>query len=210
MEKIDFRKKYKHLYQPRANQVQVVDVPELQFAMIDGVIEPDHRPGDSPSFRNATMALYGVAYTLKFSSKMDKDNQLDYKVMTLEALWWVNEGVFDFSKPGNWGWRALFMQPEHITQAMFADAVQTLKKKQDNPALDAVRLEPFSEGPCIQMMHVGPYADEPATLAKMADFAAENGYVYRGKHHEIYLGDPRLAKPENLKTVLRQPVEKIA
>jgi hypothetical protein len=103
----------------------------------------------------------------------------------------------------------MIMQPDHITQEMFAEALEEAKKKRDNPALERLRLERFHEGLSMQIMHIGPYADEPRTLAKMAVFAEENGYQLRGLHHEIYLGDPRRAKPENLKTVLRQPVHKL-
>jgi hypothetical protein len=104
----------------------------------------------------------------------------------------------------------MMMQPNHLTQEMYCDAVQQLMQKRPSLALERVRWERFQEGLCIQMMHIGPYADEPLTLEKMEAFACENGYRFRGKHHEIYLGDPRRAKPENLRTVLRHPVEKLA
>ena len=102
----------------------------------------------------------------------------------------------------------MMMQPDHITPAMFADALAQLRKKRPNPALDQLRFETFHEGLCIQIMHLGPYAEEPATIAKMDAFAREHGYTLHGKHHEIYLGDPRRAAPEKLKTVLRHPVLK--
>jgi hypothetical protein len=105
----------------------------------------------------------------------------------------------------------MIMQPDHITAAMFAAALDKLrakytKEKQDAALLDLMRLERFEEGSCVQVMHLGPYADEPATLARMAEFTAQKGYSFTGRHHEIYLGDPKTAKPENLKTVLRHPV----
>ena len=101
------------------------------------------------------------------------------------------------------------MQPNHITQEMYAEAFAQLKKKKDSPGLDRVRFEPFEEGLSVQIMHVGPYSEEPMSLEKMKAFAEENGYRYRGKHHEIYLGDPRRAKPEKLRTVLRRAVERV-
>jgi hypothetical protein len=208
MEKLDLRKMYKHLYQPSAKKVDVVEVPPLQFAMIDGQIEAGVLPGDSPAFQQAVEALYGISYTLKFASKKRGENPIDYKVMALEGLWSVAEGEFEITNPSNWRWTAMIMQPDHITEAMFQEALAQLQKKKPSLAVDKLRLERFHEGLCMQVMHIGPYAEEPATIARMDQFARENGYVHRGKHHEIYIGDPRRAAPEKLKTVLRQPVEK--
>jgi hypothetical protein len=207
MVKIDLRKEYKHLYSPSARQVQVVDVPALKFVMIDGVIGSGEQPGTSAAFQEAIGALYGVTYTLKFASKLRKADPIDYPVMALEGLWWTDAGEFDPAQPQGWQWTAMIMQPEHITEEMFREAIEQVRRKRDNPALSRVRLESLHEGLCIQVMHVGPYAEEPATMARMAAFAQEQGYVYRGKHHEIYMGDPRRAKPEKLRTLLRHPVE---
>ena len=104
----------------------------------------------------------------------------------------------------------MIMQPDHITEQMYKDALDKVKTKKDNPALSRARFKSFHEGLCMQIMHIGPYADEPETIAKMNAFAKENGYRLHGKHHEIYLGDPRRCKPERLKTILRHPVKKIA
>jgi len=101
------------------------------------------------------------------------------------------------------------MQPDHITNEMFAEALARLQEKKPSPALDKLRFETFHEGLCMQIMHIGPYAQEPATLEKMHAFARQNSYKLRGKHHEIYIGDPRRAAPEKLKTVLRHPIEKM-
>jgi len=208
MKKLDLRKKYKDLYLPSAKKVTVVDVPDFQFVMIDGQMEKGQSPGTSPAFQEAMQALYGAAYTLKFMSKLRKKNAIDYPVMALEALWWVENGPFDIAKPGNWRWRAMIMQPDHITPAMFAEALDQLRKKRPAGSLEKLRLERFHEGLSIQTMHIGPYATEPVTLDRMHAFAAENGYIQSGKHHEIYLGDPRRAAPEKLKTVLRYAVKK--
>jgi len=210
MEKLDLRKQYKHIYLPSAKKVEVVDVPPLQFALIDGEIELGQSPGTSPAFEQAMGALYGITYTLKFMSKLRKVNPIDYTVMTLEGLWWVESGVFDITNPANWRYTVMIMQPDHISQEMYQEALATLRKKKPNPALDQLRFESFHEGLCIQMMHIGPYADEMATIAKMDAFAKENGYSMHGKHHEIYMGDPRRGDPAKLKTVLRHPVKKSA
>jgi len=207
MIKIDLKKEFKHLYSPSAKQVQVVNVPRLKFVMIDGAISPGDSPGISAAFQEAIGALYGVSYTVKFACKLRKNDPIDYPVMALEGLWWVDSGEFDPARRQEWKWTAMIMQPEHITEEMFQEAIQQARKKRDSPALSRVRLESFHEGLCVQVMHVGPYSEEPATMAKMASFAQDHGYVYRGKHHEIYLGDPRRVKPEKLRTILRHPVE---
>ncbi len=208
MTKLDLRKKYKHLYQPSAKKVEVVEAPPFQFTLIDGRIEAGHAPANSPSFQAAVEALHGIAYTLKFASKRRPQDPLDYSVMALEGLWWVEGGVFDISRPEQWCWKAMIMQPDHITEAMYQDSLAQLRKKKPSPALDTMRFETFHEGLCIQVMHIGPYSEEPATIAGMEEFARENGYTLEGKHHEIYLGDPRRADPAKLKTVLRHPVRK--
>jgi hypothetical protein len=210
MKKIDLRRQLKHLYAPSTRKVELVNVPAFKFAMIDGVIEPGEGPSTSKAFQEAFQALYGIAYTLKFMSKLRPTNPIDYPVMALEALWWTRKATFDFDPSQPWRWTAMILQPDHITPAMFARAVGQLREKRNSPAAAKLRLEKFKEGRCIQVMHIGPYTDEPKTLAWMQDFLDENGLVYRGKHHEIYLGDPRRAKPEKLRTILRHPVAKAA
>lgn len=209
MEKIDLKKIHKKLYLPSAKEVVVVDVPEFSFAMIDGEIQPGDTPATSQEFQDALGALYGIAYTLKFMSKLREQNPIDYTVMALEGLWWTGSGEFDFQLDEPWKYTAMIMQPDHITKGMFLEGVEQLKQKGENPAIDEMRFERFHEGLSVQIMHIGPYADEPRTIERMHAFAEEHGYALRGKHHEIYLGDPRRAKPEKLKTVLRHPVAKV-
>jgi hypothetical protein len=206
--KLDLKKTYRHLYLPSAKKVSVVDVPAFQFVMVNGRLEPGETPETSDAFRQAMQALYGLAYTLKFSSKLRDEDPIDYTVMALEGLWWVESGRFDLQPEQPWYWTMMIMQPDHIDRAMYEAALAQVRQKQDNPALAKARFERFEEGLAMQIMHIGPYADEPRTLGKMAAFADEIGYTYRGKHHEIYIGDPRRAKPENLRTVLRQPVRR--
>jgi hypothetical protein len=209
MSKLDLRKELKYLYAPSAKKVEVVDVPRFQFAMVDGEIEPGRGPEDSPAFQEALEALYGISYTLKFASKLRKQDPLDYTVMALEGLWWVEGGEFDITHPEGWRWTLMIMQPDHITPGMYEDALRQLRqKKGDRPGFSRLRFEGFQEGLCVQTMHVGPYAEESATIARMHAFARENGYRLCGKHHEIYLGDPRRASPEKMKTVLRHPISK--
>jgi hypothetical protein len=209
MKTLDLKKTLKYLYAPLAKQPVLVDVPEMQFAMVSGRILPGETPDTSPAFEQAMQALYGISYTLKFASKLRKEDPVDYPVMALEALWWVEDGQFDIKKPGNWYWQAMMMQPDHITQEMYTDALAQLRKKKPGPTLDLLRFERFHEGLCVQVMHIGPYATEPATLERMDAFARQEGYALHHRHHEIYLGDPRRVAPDKLKTVLRHPVEKL-
>jgi hypothetical protein len=212
MQKLDLKQDLKYLYAPSAKRIEMVDVPPMNFIMIDGAIEADLAPGTSPLFAGNMQAMYGAAYTLKFSLKQRKENPLDYPVMPLEGLWWVEDGAFDLQKPGNWKYTVMIMQPEQVTPQVFADALAQLRKKKgDQPAFARLRLEAFHEGPSVQTMHIGPYASEPATVAKMQAFMQANGCQDQvgsgGKHHEIYLGDPRRADPARLKTILRHPVK---
>lgn len=215
MKTLDLKKQFKHLYQPSAKKVEIVKVPRLQFAMIDGAIEKGRGPGDSPGFQAAIQALYGVSYTLKFMLKKRKANAIDYPVMALEGLLWLTAGeVFDITIKDNWSYTLMIMQPEVITQEIFKEARELVRKKRgDTPALSKARLEYFEEGLCVQIMHIGPYATEPATIDRMRAYMQENGLKDNvgpnGKHHEIYMNDPRRVDPSRLKTVLRHPVEKI-
>lgn len=209
MEKIDLKKRFKHLYLPTAKKVSVVQVPALKFIMIDGQIPAGILPADSVDFQNALQALYGLSYTLKFISKLREDNPIDYTVMALEGLWWTETGDFDLPTDQDWFFRAMMLQPDHISQDMIQEAAAKVAEKGENPALAKANFGEFHEGLSIQIMHIGPYADEGNTLEVMRVFARENGYRYRGRHHEIYIGDPRRAKPKNLKTVLRQPVKEM-
>jgi hypothetical protein len=213
MKTIDLKKQFKHLYQPSAKKIETVQVPNLQFAMIDGAIEKGQAPSTSPLFAEATQALYGLSYTLKFMLKKRKTNAIDYPVMALEGLWWVEDGFFDITVKDNWFYTLMIMQPEVITKEIFEEAhEQVRKKKGDSPLLSKVNLGYFEEGLCVQTMHIGPYATEPATIDRMKEYMAENGLKDNvgpnGKHHEIYMSDPRKAAPEKMKTVLRHPVVK--
>jgi hypothetical protein len=210
MKKLDLKKELKQFYAPRANKVEIVDVPAFQFLMIDGRLEPGLGPDKSPAFEEAVGALYGVAYALKFMSKLREKSAIDYPVMALEGLWWGDKETFDLAHGEPANWTLMILQPDHITAAMFRAAAETAAEKRPSPSLARLRLERFREGPSVQALHVGPYADEPKTVARMEAFAAEQGYRFHGKHHEIYLSDPRRAKPEKLKTVLRHPVKKLA
>ena len=214
MKTLDLKKELKYLYAPSAKKAEIVKVSKLQFAMIDGVIEKGKEPGNSPAFAEATQALYSISYTLKFMLKKHKTNAIDYPVMALEGLWGIQDVNVDVGKKDNWSFTLMILQPAVITKDIFAEGMeQVRKKKGDSPELSKVRLSHFEEGICAQMMHIGPYATEPATIEIMRALAAENGYRDNvgpnGLHPEIYLGDPRKADPAKLKTVVRHPLKKV-
>lgn len=209
METLDLKKDLKSFYSASARKVELVDVPEFQFVMIDGAIETGCMPGTSPLFAENLQALYGIAYTLKFMVKQRQVDPVDYPVMALEGLWWVEDGHFDIRVAGNWFYTVMILQPSLVSADVFAEALEQLRKKKGNqPAFSRLRLASFQEGVCVQVLHVGPYADEPATVDRMEAFARENGYAFSHKHHEIYLGNPLRTDPSRLKTILRHPVEK--
>jgi len=208
---LDLKSDLKYLYRPSARSVEIVHVPRLQFAMVDGAMQVGERPGTSAGFSGAVAALYSLSYTLKSMFKKRLTDPIDYPVMALEGLWWVEDGIFDINVMDNWRYTLMILQPDVVTPDLFDQAVVAARAKRgDSPALSKLRLESFEEGPCIQVMHIGPYATEPATMGRMAAFALEHGYRdlvgSGGKHHEIYLGDPRRADPAKLKTILRHPV----
>ena len=158
--------------------------------------------------------MYSMAYTLKFMLKKRKTNPIDYPVMALEGLWWVEDGFFDITVKDNWFYTLMILQPDVVTPEVFEEArKQVHRKRGESDSLEKVRLGTFEEGLCVQVMHLGPYATEPATIERMREYMQENGLKDNvgpnGKHHEIYLGDPRKADPAKLKTVLRHPVEKV-
>ncbi|MEJ2599063.1 MAG: GyrI-like domain-containing protein [Anaerolineales bacterium] len=211
MKKLDLKKDLKAYYKPSARRIEVIQVPRFNFLMIDGAIEPGMEPGTSPLFEENTGALYSAAYTLKFMLKKRQVDPVDYPVMALEGLWDVRDGIFDIRVKDNWDYTLMILVPDLITQNLYQQALaQMREKKGDQPAFARLRLDSFEEGLCVQTMHIGPYAAELETLDRMHAFMAENGYSdlvgQGGKHHEIYLGDPRRAAPEKLKTVLRHPV----
>ena len=201
MEKIDLKKELKVFYNPTAKDVTLIDIPKMNFIMIDGQGAPE-----SAQFMQATLALYPIAYTIKFDKK--KAGGPDFTVMALEGLWWAEDmQVFmpETSDRNKWQWTVMMLLPDFVTQKDFENAVLAAKKKKDNPALNHVRFESFTEGKSAQIMHVGPYSAEGPNIQKIHNKIMEIGGKLSGKHHEIYLSDPRRVTPDKMKTVLRQP-----
>jgi hypothetical protein len=202
MPAIDYKRELKHLYAPSANAPTLVEVPPLYFLMIDGQGDPN----TAPEYAGAVEALYALAYALKFMVKRGL-SAVDYSVMPLEGLWW-GAGIdwHDPSQRAGWQWTMMIMQPDLVTAELFEQALAATRKKKPGLALDRARLERYDEGPAAQILHIGPYATEGPTVAQLHAFIDQQGHMLRGKHHEIYLGDPRKSAPEKLRTVIRQPV----
>jgi len=205
---IDLVKKLKPLYSPSAKAPVIVQVPELALLMLDGRGDPN----SAEEYQAALQALYGVAYTLKFALKKS-DPVRDFKVAPLEGLWWSDGGP---PSPGAlqtdrdaWSWTMMIAVPDDVTAAEVAAAADAAARRRPLPAAALVRLERFAEGQAAQVMHVGPYAEEAPTIARLHEFVAEQGYELRGHHHEIYLSDPRRTAPGRLRTVLRHPVRRV-
>lgn len=201
MEKIDLKKELKQLYQASAKEVVAVDVPAMNYLMIDG--EGD--PNTSPAYAAAVEALFMVAYAAKFLVKKGAA-AIDYAVMPLEGLWWADDmSCFVSGDKSQWKWTMMIMQPPCVSREIIDRAIAEVAAKKRPTAISRLRFEPFSEGRCAQILHVGPFADEGPTIERLHRFIAARGKRI-GKHHEIYLSDIRKAAPAKWKTILRQPM----
>lgn len=202
LEKIDYRKEWKQLYNPSAKEVAQIEVSEMRFLMIDGEGEPE----TTPAFHETIEALFSLSYSIKFMVKKGV-LQTDYAVMPLEGLWWADDmAAFLSGDKTRWKWTLMIMQPEFVDEAMVATAIEDVRRKKALSALDCVRFESYSEGRCAQIMHIGPFSDEGPAIERMHRFIAGAGCQLAGKHHEIYLSDTRKADPSKWKTILRQPM----
>lgn len=206
MAKIDLKKENKELYNPSREEVSLVNVPEMNFLMIDGQGDPN----TSKEYQDAMETLFPVSYKTKFISKKEKSQ--DYVVMPLEGLWWVdNMEDFTIEDKSGWKWTVMMRQPDFVTRSMINKAMDEVEKKKDPPALSKIRFESLNEGLCAQIMHIGPYSEEWSTVERLHNFIREKEYDFDGirpgeKHHEIYLSDLRRTKPERLRTIIRQPM----
>lgn len=202
MEKLDLKKKWKHLYQPTAGAPVAVDVPPLKYLMVDGMGDPNN----SSEFQQAVEALYSLSYTLKFSLKKSPKPK-DWGVMPLEGLWWAEDaGAFYDIPKERWHWTAMILQPDFITDAQMNAAFDEVRRKKNLAALDKVRFETLEEGKTVQILYLGPFSEERETIERMHGFIYAAGKKLWGRHHEIYLSDPRRTAPAKLRTILRQPM----
>lgn len=205
MQQIDLKKIWKPFFHAGSDPV-FVEIPEINFLMIDG----KGNPNNSPGYTAAIEALYSVAYTLKFSLK--KGQAIDYPVMPLEGLWWADDmNSFQTGDKDKWWWTMMISSPDFITDEMLATTISEVSKKKSLTALPGLRLERFAEGVSAQLLHIGRYQDEADNIKRLHDFIHAHNYSFDGKvqkHHEIYLSDPRRTAPERLKTIIRQSVKR--
>jgi hypothetical protein len=200
MEKIDLKKTFRDLYKASSKTVEFVDVPPLQYLMIDGSGDPNN----SSSYAAAIEALFSVSYTIKFKVKKGPQ-EIDYGVMPLEGLWWADDmSVFTTGDKSQWKWTAMIMQPDFVTEEVIRKAITEVEKKK-NLDLSKMRFDTLTEGTCAQFLHIGPYSEEGPTIEKVHHAILTRGSL-RGKHHEIYLGDMRKTDPSRWKTIIRQPM----
>ena len=202
--KVDFKKALKQLYNPPQKGFHFLDVPQMSFLMLDGLGDPN----TSLKYQQVVDALYSISYGIKFALK---SLGFDHIVPPLEGLWWVEDmKEFTFANKSDWEWTMMIMQPEWVTSEWVEKVRDMTIKKKDNPFLSNIKFDIYDEGLCVQILYTGAYKDEAPTIAEMHKFITTNGYQTNGKHHEIYLGDPRKTSPEKLQTILRQPIRKVS
>ena len=202
MAKTDWKKELKELYSPPRKPV-MVDVPEMNFLMVDGAGDPN----TAKAYQESIEVLYAMSYTLKFMVKFE-DPEHDYTVMPLEGLWWGEDEAYLKGDKDAFKWTSMIMQPAPVKKKLVVKAIEQVKEKRDPVALPKCRFESFHEGLSAQIMHIGSFSEEGPTVAKVHAYIEEKGFKINGKHHEIYLSDFRRTKPERLKTVIRQPFSK--
>jgi hypothetical protein len=205
MEKLDLKKDLAPLYAPKNTDWELIGVPAMNFLMVDGKGDPN----TATDYSDAVAALYGLSYTIKFMSKQRLGK--DYCVAPLEGLWWADDpAAFENAQKSEYQWTMMIMQPDWIAETLVSEAVTATAAKKELPALSKVRFEGYDEGRSLQLLHVGSYDDEAPKLKYLhAEFMPLHKLTFNGRHHEIYLSDPRKAALSKLKTILRQPVKQL-
>jgi hypothetical protein len=199
--KIDLKRDLKQFYTASADTISLVEVPPLHYLKAEGQGDPN----TSPEFQQAAETLFRLSYTLKFMLK--KEQGLDWTVMPLEGLWCAEDmAAFAEDRRDEWKWTLMILQPDFVTKEAVARAVELAQSKKNAPPLYATTFNRHTDGQSVQILHVGPYVEEAATITRLHRFIREKGYHFGGKHHEIYLNDPRRTAPEKLKAILRQPI----
>jgi hypothetical protein len=199
--KIDLKKELKSLYSPSSKRSEIIEVPDFNYLAIDGQGDPSA----SELFKQAIESLYAVSYRIKFASKKHGS---DYSVMPLDGLFWADDmNVFILGKRDSWKWTLMILQPDFIGEADAVTAAEEVWLKKGLSLMP--RFERYVEGLSAQIMHIGPYSKEGPIIQKLHQFILSEGYQFNGKHHEIYLSDPRRSKPETMKTIIRQPIRKL-
>lgn len=209
--KIDYKKEYKELYQP-STKPTLIEVPRIQMIAVEG----KGNPNTSKSYQEAIEILYGLSFSIKMSKMKGKqpEGYFEYVVPPLEGLWYIKDAEFDGILPldkDKLCWISMILQPKFVTEVVLEQAKEILTKKKPQLHLERAKLWHFTEGLCVQAMHIGPYDAEPKTIQKMKQFIEEQGYQEdlsaSRYHHEIYLSNPNKCEKERLKTVLRHPIK---
>lgn len=212
MEKFDFKKEYKELYMPKGKP-SIIEVPEMLFIKVDG----KGNPNTSKDYQNAIELLYGLSYSIKMSKMKGNqpDGYFDYVVPPLEGFWWLDDVNYKggpIRDKDKFCWTSVIRQPEFVTEEVFETAKISLHKKKPELDLSSAKLIRLTEGLCVQILHTGPYDDEPETIERMEKYAIELGYKIDindiRNHHEIYMNDARKTPKEKLKTIIRHPIVK--
>ena len=205
MAKRDMKKELGRLYNPSAKEAARVEVPVMNFLMVDG--EGD--PNSSRNYAEAVESLFAASYALKFAVRKGP-LAVDYGVLPLEGLWWADDmSAFSSGDKSHWKWTMMIMQPDLVTSELVMETLAALVKKKDPDALGRLRFESLAEGLSAQIMHLGPFSEEAPTIAKLHRFIGDSGYRLSGKHHEIYLSDIRKAAPQKWRTIIRQPMSPV-
>ncbi len=204
MQKVDFKKTDKDLYNPK-KEPALANVPKMKFFAIEGQGDP----GTSAEFQEAIEALYGASFTLKFALKKNPPAGFhDWVIPPMEGHWWMaGEAEFDPEEKDLWCWKIMIRQPDFVTEDMLKSTIAELQQKKENESLSKLQFFEFEEGESIQILHIGSYDDEGPTIQKIYNLMEDKGLKMNGRHHEIYLSDPRKTAPEKLRTVIRQPVK---
>ncbi len=201
--KVDFKKTLKNLYSPSIKDFHVVEVPDMNFLMIDG----KGNPNTSIDYQQALETLYSMSYGIKFALKT---KGYDHIIPPLEGLWWMEDmNEFSYENIARWKWTMMIMQPEWVTQETVELVQENVFKKKGNSNVNLVRYERYKEGLAVQKLYIGAYKDEAPVIADLHAFIKSNGYHTNGKHHEIYLSDVRKTSAEKLQTILRQPIRSV-
>lgn len=210
MEKIDYKKQFKELYNPKTTPM-LIDVPQMTFIAVDGRGNPNDKDGE---YHSAVEAIYALSYTIKMAPKssVNIEGYRDYVMPQLEGLWWFSNCTASSEDKSKYCWTSMVRQPDFVTEEVFELAKALVKKKKPDLDTTKTRLLTFAEGLCVQCLHIGPFDDEPLTLAKMKEYMETSGLVSDlsevRKHHEIYSSDPRKVDAAKMKTILRYPVRR--
>jgi len=203
MEEQDSLKEFNHLYRATTRRVDLVDVPAMKFLMVDGTCEGNN----FQDFRNGIEGLFTLSQAIKDGIARTKLG-FEYAVMPLECLWWVKgPGEYAPENRDEWKWLLMMVQPEYVTSALAREVLGNMDREKVLPGISKVRFGTFTEGPAVQTLHNGPRSEKWTTLARLRAYIGKGGHRVRGRHHEIYLSDPRTMTPARMKMIIRLPIK---